>query len=588
MHIILQNNISEMKDIFSYDEVYTESKLFEFLCNYCILSKFFFGRFDPKDITSEDDDASIDGIAFIIDGELITTVDDAEVLFKTHKSNLPVDIIFSQSKSGEKFRKEEISNFKMGLEDFLSLDPKLPNGAFNLEAIKIFKTILNNLRKVRNRRPNCHVFFCTSGTYKAEREIKGSFEIVKRTIEGLDFFHEINITPLGRAELLKLYENISQKNSAKLKLIDFFGLEAIPGIPQSYIGVVNAKNYVESLLNIDNDNKELNQSVFEENVRSYLGGDNDVNKGIAATISSQEKRQYFSVLNNGITIVAPELTLTPNTKEVTLTNYQIINGCQTSSTLHANQHMLDESINVVIKLIESPDNDVSNDIISATNSQTDISMESFYGLKSKAKLVQKYFNAHNSSQQNDNKIYFERRQGEFKGLGYQSTKILDVREIARSYAAMFLNQAHNSARYVKTIFSQSGNNIFKEDDHESYYYCSALALYKYQTLINGRRINAQNYIKLRWHIIQLYKHFVHNKVDFPPANSNKSELYAKKIIESLNSPDKRYIKIFEKCQTLTDNIPIESEDDFKTNKFTAEVHKKLEEAFKKQPKAKIK
>lgn len=573
-----------MKDIFSYDKGLSESKLFEILCNYCIVSKFFFGRFDPKDITSEEDDASIDGIAFIIDGELITTVDDAEVLFQTHKSNLLVDVIFTQSKSGEKFKKDEISNFKMGLEDFLSLDPQLPNGGFNRESIGIFKTILNNLRKVRNRRPNCHIFYCTSGTYKAEREIKASFDIIKRSMDGLDFFNEVKISALGRAELLKLYENISQKNSAKVKLIDFFGLEAIPGIPQSYIGVVNAKNYVESLLNIDADNKELNQGIFEENVRSFLGNDNDVNKGITATILSEDKRKYFSVLNNGITIVAPELTLTPNTKEVTLTNYQIINGCQTSSTLHANQDKLDNSINVVIKFIESPDNDVSNDIISATNSQTDISMESFYGLKSKAKLVQKFFNAHNSNQQNDNKIYFERRQGEFKGLGYQSTKILDVREIARAYSAMFLNQAHNSARYVKTIFSQSGNNIFKEDDHESYYYCSALALYKYQTLINGRRINAPNYLKLRWHIIQLYKHFVHNKVDFPLASSNKAEVYARKIIESLNSPEKKYIKIFEKCQSVIDSIHVESEDDFKTNKFTAEVHKKLEEALKKQPK----
>lgn len=586
MHIILQNNIAEMNDTFCYQDELSESKLFELLCNYCIVSKYFFGRFDPKEVTSAEDDASLDGVAFVIDGDLITTVDDAEVLFQTHKSNLSVDIIFTQAKSGEKFKKEEISNFKMGLEDFLSLEPKLPNGDFNKESINIFKIVLNNLRKVRNRRPNCHVFYCTSGTYKPEREIKASFDIIKRSIEGLDFFHEVNITPLGRAELLKLYENISQKNSAKLKLIDFFGLEAIPGIPQSYIAVVNAKSYVESLLNIDDSNKELNQSVFEENVRSYLGGDNDVNKGIAATISSEDKRQYFSVLNNGITIVAPELTLTPNTKEITLTNYQIINGCQTSSTLHANQQQLDSSINVVIKFIESPDNDVSNDIISATNSQTDISMESFYGLKSKAKLVQKYFNAHNSNQQNDNKIYFERRQGEFKGLGYQSTKILDVREVARSYAAMFLNQAHNSARYVKTIFSQSGNNIFKEDDHESYYYCSALALYKYQTMINGRRNNAQNYIKLRWHIIQLYKHFVHNKIDFPPANSNKAEAYARKIIESLNSSDKKYIKIFDKCQVLIDSIHIESEDDFKTNKFTAEVHKKLEEALKKIPKQK--
>ena len=565
MHIILKNHVQELAGDYEYIDL-KETKLFEIFCNYCVTSKHYLGRFDPKEITTEGDDASLDGIAIVIDGDLITTEEDANELFKTHKTNLSVDIILTQVKSGEQFRKEEINNFKVGLEDYLSLDPKLPNGKLNIESIKILKVILNNLKKVRNRRPNAHVYYCNSGTYKDEREIKASFEIINRYVRETDLFYKVSVTPLGRSEILKLYADLTQKNEAKLKLIDYFGMPKMPGIPQSYMAIVNARQFIDALLTDDDGN--LRQSVFEENVRSFLGNSNDVNAAIQRTIQNAEMKSLFSVLNNGITVVAPEITLIPNTKEINLTNYQIINGCQTSSTLYENKLLLTESVNVVVKFIESSDSEASSNIISATNSQSDISKEAFFGLRNKAKLVQKYFEAQNQIVSQESRIFFERRQAEFRGCGHQASRIFDVREVARCYAAMFLDIPHNSARYVKTIFSINGDNLFKEDDHESYYYASSLALYKYQTLINGRKIGAQNYIKMRWHIIQIFKWLCHNKIETHLPNSKKADAYANKIINILNSENKAYIKVFENCQNLINSIGYPSEDALKRGRFT--------------------
>ena len=111
MHIILKNHVAEIASEFEY-EGFGESKLFEFFCNYCVVSKHYFGRFDPREITTIEDDASLDGLAIIIDGDLVTTVDDAKEIFKTHKTNLVVDLVVTQVKSGEQFKKEEINNFK--------------------------------------------------------------------------------------------------------------------------------------------------------------------------------------------------------------------------------------------------------------------------------------------------------------------------------------------------------------------------------------------------------------------------------------------------------------------------------------------
>lgn len=568
MHIILKNHVEELAQDFEYEDLDVPKK-FERFCNYCVTSKHYFGRFSPADVTADEDDASIDGLAVLIDGDLITTVDDAIEVFKTHKTNLPVDIIFTQIKSGEQFKKDEIANFKLGLEDFLSLNPKLPNGKFNTEALEIFKIVLQNLKKVKNRRPNCIVYYCTSGVYSDDREIRAAFEIIERYIKGIEFFYSVDVSPLGRSELIRYYAQLSEKNEAKLKLIDYFGMPAMPGIPQSYVAIVNARSLVDALL-VDPDGN-LRESVFEENVRSFLGSGNDVNTAIKKTLQDGEKKSLFSVLNNGITVVAPELTLTPNTKDLQLVNYQIINGCQTSSTLHENKMLLTDSVNVVVKFIESPKNDASSDIIAATNSQSDIPKEAFFGLREKAKLVQKYFKIQNQARAPENNIHFERRQGEFKNVGYQSTRIFDVREVARCYAAMFLDLPHNAARYVATIFSASGDNLFREGDHEAYYYAACLALYKYQTLINGRKIGAQNYIKARWHVIQLFKWLCVGEMDTPAPNSKKAEAYALKLIDALNSETKSYIKVFERCQKIIDELGFPTDDELKRARFAQET-----------------
>ncbi|POA64166.1 MULTISPECIES: AIPR family protein [Pseudomonas] len=584
MHIIIERNIEELVKEFEYDKKVGESKLFEYFCNYCTTSKHYLGRFDPVDITTEEDDASIDGISIIIDGDLITTIDDAKKIFSTHKTNLTADIIFTQCKSGEQFKKAEINNFSVGIEDFLSLDPELPQGKLNVNSLKIFNEIISNLRKLKNRLPNFHAYYCTSGHYKSEREIKASFELLRKKVTATDLFFDIQVVPVGRVELLKLYANATEKNEATLKLIDYFGMPKIPNIPQSYIAIANANEFVKKVL-LDSDGN-LNHRVFEENVRSFLGLTNDVNGKIQATLKDDSKKDLFSVLNNGITIVAPELTLTPNTKEINLTNYQIINGCQTSNTLFLNKELLGDSVNIVIKFIESANNDVSEDIIAATNNQTEVQTESFHGLKSKAKLVQKYFDAQNSKAAPENKIYFERRENEYKDSGYQFTRKFDVRELARCYAAMLLNQPHNSARYVKAIFTTSGKDLFCDSDHESLYYASALALYKYNTLVNGRKIGAQNFITLRWHIIQVFKWVVHGKTEMPVPGSKAADAYAKKIITSLTSDKKPYVNQFEVCQQIIKDTGKPSTDALKRGKFTSDLLNKANEYFANQAKNK--
>lgn len=565
MHIILKKNIEELANEYEFEE--KQSKLFEYFCNFCIVSKNYLGRFNPESVTTKEDDASIDGLAFVIDGELITTKDDAEEIFSSHKTSIETKLIITQIKSGESFKKEDIANFNLGIKDLLSLDPKLPNGELNTEAVEILNTILNNLKKVKNKLPSLDVYYCTSGIYNEEREIKASFEIIEREIELTELFSSFSINPIGRSQLLSLWNSITQTNEAKVKLIEFFGMPPMPEIPQSYVALVNAREFVDQVLTDANGN--IKNEVFEENIRAYLG-DTDVNKDIKSTLENKTNKKLFSVLNNGITIVTPELTLTPNSKEINLVNYQIINGCQTSNTLFYNYEALTEDINVVIKCIESSDGDNITSIISATNSQTSISKESFYSLKEKTKLVQEYFEIQNSTAHASGKVYFERREGQFKGSTYQYSRIFDIKSLCRAYNAMFLNQPYNSARFVTKIFEIQRDNLFVDSDHEAPYYVSALTLYRYNALVNGRRIKAHDYSLLRWHIIGIYKHVVHGNVALHRSNSKKINSYCDVITESLQSKEV-YEGFFKECFRIIDSIAFPTRDVVKRAKYNNQL-----------------
>jgi hypothetical protein len=61
MHIILKNHVDELARDFEYSDL-PVSKQFERFCNYCVVSKHFFGRFSPTVVTTGEDDASIDGL----------------------------------------------------------------------------------------------------------------------------------------------------------------------------------------------------------------------------------------------------------------------------------------------------------------------------------------------------------------------------------------------------------------------------------------------------------------------------------------------------------------------------------------------
>lgn len=78
---------------------------------------------------------------------------------------------------------------------------------------------------------------------------------------------------------------------------------------------------------------EYGSRLLELNVRSYLQAKGKINKGILETLVKEPER--FLAYNNGITIVAEEITFTSDQSRIQkLRGMQIVNGGQTTASIH--------------------------------------------------------------------------------------------------------------------------------------------------------------------------------------------------------------------------------------------------------------
>ena len=163
----------------------------------------------------------------------------------------------------------------------------------------------------------------------------------------------------------------------------------------------------DEFLKIVSDDDDILLNVFEDNVRDFQGDNNDVNGGIALTLNSEDS-EIFSVLNNGVTIVASSIS--PTGDQFTISDYQIVNGCQTSNVLYNNRKGSNiTKVSVPIKLIATTDEEVKTRITLATNNQTPIKKEQLAALTQFQRSLEQYYNSFTG----DAKIYYERRSKQF-------------------------------------------------------------------------------------------------------------------------------------------------------------------------------
>lgn len=505
--------------------------LFEYFSNYCVVNNVYgINDFDLDEITTGNSTQGIDGIAIIVNQKLINTTDDIDMLISVNQT-ISVKFVLIQTKTSTSFNNTEISNLFTYSRFYFNEDTSIFHSPEMQKFIELKNYIFSKGNKLK-KNPELLLYYVTLGTWCDDENLKASIHVGTDTLKNTNLFSTVEFKPCGSAELQSLYRRTKTKLTATFKFEKRITMYSISDDEVGYCGVLPFKEYKKIIL----EESGATKAVFEDNIRDYLGPNQDVNESICKTILAGDVNA-FSMLNNGITVVASTISIHGDI--ATIEDYQIVNGCQTSNTLIDNMDKaenIDELI-IPIRIIATKDENLKNEITKATNSQTAIKKEQLEALSTFQKNLEEYYKTFTT----EDFLVYERRIGQYRGSNISKNRIVSISTQIKTVAAMFLNEPSAVSGQYGTVAKRVGNKIFKSSDKPIVYYVSALTLYRIEELFRTNKLD-KKYRRCRYHAIMLFR-IVVSEGEMPIFNSKKMESYCQNILNILND-DCKYEKIF--------------------------------------------
>lgn len=538
-----------------------EEDAFERFANYCVMSQVYGETFNVEDVSvGGGEDTGLDGVAVLVNGSLVTTADEIEDL-ESVNGYLDAEFVFVQAKRSPAFAAAEIATFTFGAVDFFSDAPKLPRNLFVQQAASLQSAIYDRNVAFRKGRPQCRLFYVTTGQWNADPEPVARVASAVADLKSTGLFEDVEFTPIGADGLRSLYNQSKTKLTTEFLFERKIVLPEIDGVSQAYLGVLPLSEFRKI---IADDHGNMRGNLFDDNVRAFQSY-NEVNTQILETLKSDNRNQ-FPVLNNGVTIVAKQIR--PTGDKLLIEDYQIVNGCQTSSVVFDALAAVGEaSVFVPLKVVATDDDAVLTAIVQATNSQTAVKSEELQALTDFQKGLEAYFGTFGSPHH----LFYERRSRQYANANIEKTRVISLGTMIRTFASMFLNEPHRASRYYATLLRSIGSKIFADDHSFDAYYSAAFGYYKLEFLFRNRLLDAA--LKpARYHLLMTLRYNV-TGADIPPMNSKAMEKYCAKINDTLWD-DTKAIAAFEaaaRTVTKSNGGAVPTRDDVKTQTSTTSL-----------------
>lgn len=522
MEAVLESYLTDFCNLFNFIHE-DEATKFEYFCNYIIIPKLEDSKEAIESVSiGTSGNPGIDGLSITVNDHVVTTKEEVDY-FLNALGRLEVEFHFIQSKTSSTFSMADITSFFSCIKDFFQTKTSYGFNDETLRLHEIKEYIYSKSLKMQDN-PNLQVAFACTGQWFDDANLTAAIQSAKSELFTIGIFKDVIFKPYDRDLLKKSYRELRNSISRSINFEKHTILPKVSDVDEAYIGMLPGKEFLNL---ISNDQDEVLRNIFYDNVRDFQGF-NPVNSEIKTTIESREDKDKFALLNNGVTIVAK------NVKKVgavfTISDYQIVNGCQTSHVLYYNRKFIDDSVYIPIKLIVTQNYELMSKIIRANNRQTTISNEAFEILSPFHKYLEEFYAS--QSKKHNLTLYYERRSNQYDSDKLQRSNYITISNQIKSVIAMYFNEPINAGqRYFGELIQLYKSKIFLEKDLGYPYFISGLTLNLVERLFSENTI-PKSYRRFKYHIIMLIRTIL-TQQEIPPFNSKKMEREGEEFVLKL-------------------------------------------------------
>ncbi|MFN8425291.1 MAG: AIPR family protein [Anaerolineales bacterium] len=218
----------------------------------------------------------------------------------------------------------------------------------------------------------------------------------------------------------------------------------LPDGTQAKVYAINAKQLIK-LEGIQD------RTLFYKNVR-YGVGNSRVNKSIRENILNSDEHLNFFLYHNGITIVCEKLEENLEQNKITVSNYAVINGCQSMLTFFENRDELTNNLFVPVKIIKTKmTSPLVKNITYFANNQNSISIRDLRSNDAVQKSLQREFDALFNGT-----VMYQRKRGEDE-TGYD--EVIERDFAAQLISSVYLQEPHNT-HLKQYLFGSNYTRVF--------------------------------------------------------------------------------------------------------------------------------
>lgn len=387
-------------------------------------------------------DCGVDGFYFFIDRVLVR--DDVF----TPAASQTAELILIQSTQTPGFDETKIDKLEKFCRYLLEWDDISEEKLLRASAKENIMRFRENYQKLLTSPHSLHVklHYASKSLHapssNVDRKVKALTKYINKKLPGAD----VKFFPWGAANLLA-----ASRENPKSKLL-LKKVQALTMADRSVVCTATVADYIKFL---DDGTGKITPWLMEPNVRDYQGK-TLVNKQIGKTLNNAKWTEDFWWLNNGITILADDCSVTGD--NVVIENPEIVNGLQTSHEVFIARTTpgLDKR-HILVKVIVAPDEKSKNAIIKATNSQTAISATMLkatdpiqFDIEDKLVLFG---------------LFYDRRKGKYRRQKKSIKDIVSIKALGQAIMAAYLQVPSDARGRPDSVLNdeKKSSPIFKEE-----------------------------------------------------------------------------------------------------------------------------